>query len=247
MEPEIRAFLTYCQDVLLSLLGARLIGLYLYGSLAMDDFVLSKSDLDVLAVVSDGLTDDERARLGTDLPSLPLPATTRGLDLCVAAMSVVSRPSAADSWEAMIQVSRAESGLAVRDRERRDPRLPLDLALARQQAVALAGPSVETIISPTPGALIRAACAENVRLWASRDVFYDPSSGILNACRAWRYQAEIVLGSKRAGGEWALAKGIQPNLVGAALRAHRGEPWPAIPDAEVKRFFQHVLRAIEAS
>jgi hypothetical protein len=246
MEPEISVFLTDCHGALQSLLGARLIGLYVYGSLAMEEFVPGKSDLDLLAVVSDGLTADERARLQTDLAGIPLPSAARGLDLCVGAVSVVSRPSAEAGWEAMIQLSRGEDGLDVRDRKRRDPRLPLDLALARQQAIALVGPGIETVVSPVPDALVRKASVENVRLWANRDVFYDPSSGVLNACRAWHYHAEGVLGSKRAGGEWALAKGIQPDVVGAAFRAHRGEPWSAIPDLKVKRFFQHVLRAIEA-
>jgi hypothetical protein len=246
METEIGAFLTNCHGALQSLLGARLTGFYLYGSLAMDEFVPGQSDLDVLAVVSNGLRDDERARLRTDLAGISLPSTARGLDLCVGAVSVVSQTSVEDGWEAMIQVSRGENGLDVRERKRRDPRLPLDLALARQQAIALAGPAIETVISPIPDAQVREASAGNVRLWAGRDVFNDPSSGVLNVCRACRYHEEGVLGSKRAGGEWVLAKGLQVDLIDAALRTHRGESWPAVPDAEVKRFFQHVLRAIEA-
>jgi hypothetical protein len=247
MGPEISVFLAHCYGELQPLLGARLIGLYLYGSLAMEEFVPGKSDLDVLAVVSNGLTDDERARLLTALAAIPLPSTARGLDLCVGAVSVTRQPSADAGWEAMIQVNRAEGGVDVRDRKRRDPRLPLDLALARQCAITLVGPNVKEVISPVPDALVRSASVENVRLWASRDVFYDPSSGILNVCRAWRYHQERVLSSKRAGGGWALAKGIQSDLVDAALRTHRGEPWPAIPDAEVKRFFQYVLRAVDAN
>jgi gamma-glutamyl:cysteine ligase YbdK (ATP-grasp superfamily) len=46
-----------------------------------------------------------------------------------------------------------------------------------------------------------------------------PSYAVLNACRALCFSLEGRICSKSQGGEWALARGIEPELVAAALAA----------------------------
>ena len=91
------------------------------------------------------------------------------------------------------------------------------------------------------------ACIENVRLWAERDVFSDPASGVLNACRAGQYLEEGKLSSKPEGGQWALTRGGERDLIESALARYRGEESRFPSDAEVKRFFQGVLNQLEAA
>lgn len=57
--PAINAILTECADGLKNLLGKKLVGLYLSGSLAYGDFVPDRSDIDLQAVVRSLLTQDE--------------------------------------------------------------------------------------------------------------------------------------------------------------------------------------------
>lgn len=57
--PAINALLTECADGLKRLLGKKLVGLYLSGSLAYGDFVPERSDIDLQAVVLIQLTEDE--------------------------------------------------------------------------------------------------------------------------------------------------------------------------------------------
>ena len=61
---QLEAVVAAARDIL----GEELVGVYLHGSLAMGGFHPSESDLDLLAVVRQPMTDDERrlcwARLG---------------------------------------------------------------------------------------------------------------------------------------------------------------------------------------
>src|SRR5437868_10098577 len=57
--PAINAVLTEWVEGLKRLLGKKVIGMYLSGSLAYGDFVPDRSDIDLEAVVRSPLTDDE--------------------------------------------------------------------------------------------------------------------------------------------------------------------------------------------
>ena len=56
---EINSVLTEWADGLKRLLGKKIVGLYLSGSLAYGDFVPERSDIDLQAVVQNPLTEDE--------------------------------------------------------------------------------------------------------------------------------------------------------------------------------------------
>lgn len=239
----------YFRQVIQSLeriLGDVFLGLYVYGSLVTDAFVPDRSDIDALGIVALSMTNEARMQVRDGVADIVLPPGVRGLDLSIASSANAWKPNEQACWELVLQVSRTSSGQRTVQREPCDPRLPLDLALARQQGVVLAGRPIDAVIGSIPPSLVLRACSDNVRRWAARDVFSDASSGVLNACRAWQYLEEGTLGSKVGGGQWALAQGGHRDLIQAALARHRGEQRPFPPDAEVKRFFQTVLALLEA-
>lgn len=57
--PEANQMLALLQEHILAILGPRLVGLYLYGSLVWSDFDLGVSDIDLLAVTAGALTQPE--------------------------------------------------------------------------------------------------------------------------------------------------------------------------------------------
>lgn len=61
--PAIASLLDALLAGMRAILGERLVGLYLYGSLVTGDFDLDVSDIDMLAVIESDLSDDEFARL----------------------------------------------------------------------------------------------------------------------------------------------------------------------------------------
>lgn len=234
-------------DYLRSLLRDQFVGFYVYGSLTTDAFMPGRSDIDVLGIVVRSMTDQLRTQVHDGIADLVLPPVIRGLDLSIACSATAWNAHEQACWELMLQVGRRENEQYTRDRERCDPRLPLDFALVRQQGAALVGPPIDEVAGPMPPGLVLGACAEDIRRWAARDVFVDGASGVLNTCRAWQYLEEGTLGSKVEGGQWALARGGDRDLIEAALARHRGEEHRLLPDAGIKRFCQAVLGRLEAA
>lgn len=245
MDEQIIRYLSDVNGGLGDLLGEHHVGSYLHGSLTMAAFQPTDSDIDVIVTVNCSLDDALRDDLLNMVGSLPLPVVAGGLDLGLL-MTVAARHMTEDiRWEASIRVSRSLSGQQAHARERSDPFLFVDVAILRQSGIALAGPSVqESFGSVTPESILK-ACAENVSIWANRDVFHDPVSGVLSVCRAWRFLEERSLVSKPDAGEWARSKLDNCALVDAALAKRRGDISQSLPDAEVKDFCQHIFRLFE--
>jgi predicted nucleotidyltransferase len=61
--PDINILLDILLSRIQSILGKKLVGLYLYGSLVMGDFDHESSDIDLLAVISSDIDDEEFSRL----------------------------------------------------------------------------------------------------------------------------------------------------------------------------------------
>lgn len=114
-----------------------------------------------------------------------------------------------------MRVARAVSGQTVDIGDRDDPMLSVDVELLRQSGILLAGPSIESSFSPVPPRLILRACAQNCRVWAERDTFHDPVSGVLIACRAWCFLERGRLASKPEAGKWARTQLVDSTLIDA--------------------------------
>ena len=56
--PDVRKLLEELLTAVQSILGVQFIGMYLYGSLALNDFNPKRSDIDFVVVTADALTDE---------------------------------------------------------------------------------------------------------------------------------------------------------------------------------------------
>jgi hypothetical protein len=241
VERDIAAFLARCCGRFQTTLGDQVIGIYLYGSAATGEFVAGKSDIDLIVVGRAELPADAIGKLHDLLAASALPFWLAGFDCGLLPATVAASPEQEVRWDVALQVKRQGGRLELRQRDRVDRRLILDLAMARERGRALVGPEARAIFAPVPATWLRAACLEDVRIWAGRDMFHDPASGVLNACRAWRYAEEGVLATKLEGGIWACSRVAQPSLIEAALAQRRGLAGQALPDADVKAFCQDIL------
>lgn len=227
-------------------LGAGLRGVYLHGSTATGDAVPGTSDLDLIAVCAQPLTDEQRDALRALLAASVLPPDLPTVDFGLLTAATAAQPADPVRWEAMLRGTRGDDGLIVTDLGNYPGEL-LDLEMARQRGIALVGPAPGDLLAPIPPAWVLDAYAAELRKWAGRRHYEDPASGILNACRAWRYVEERVLASKASGGAWARPRTATPHLIDAALARRNGAPKIAMPDAEVNAFVRHALRLVETA
>ena len=99
------------------------------------------------------------------------------------------------------------------------------------------GPAPQSVFGPIDERTILGQLAAELR-WAVEHA--GVSYTVLNACRALRYRDERVMCSKTDGGNWALARDIQPALVRRALDARDPGAGPAgeadghLPDLAVE-------------
>ena len=63
--------------------GEKLTGIYLHGSLAMGCFHPEKSDIDLIVVVSENLSDDQKGLLMQNIVLLNKEAPAKGLEISV--------------------------------------------------------------------------------------------------------------------------------------------------------------------
>jgi glycosyltransferase involved in cell wall biosynthesis len=204
-------YLRECVAVLQQALGDELVGVYLYSSAVMGDYVPGRSDLDLIAVVRAPLPTATGVDLATQMCAVLRPFPTRGLDLEVvtidSAASQVARPPIELKVLSVIGYVRTAA-----DEPLGDPRLVMHFACCRDHGVALVGPPAIDVFAPVSKDFYLAELAHELEAhWMS------PHYLVLNACRDWRFLEESVICSKVAGGEWVRARLADPWLVDAAL------------------------------
>ncbi len=228
------------------LLDEKLVAAYLHGSAATGDFVPNKSDLDLVIVCQTSLSETEKEEVRAWFANSTPPLILKGIDCAILTQHEATKLSQHPHWETIIRGQRHAHRFEVVTPSTYDEYSLLDLAMTRERGLVLTGPSPAIIIAAPSRIWLLEDCTRNVRIWADRDVFYDPSSGVLTACRSWLYLDKGLLGTKSGAGVWARSQSsTYAPLIDAALAQRRGMTGQILRDSEVKAFCQHVLRYLE--
>ena len=200
--PEVDALLEILLARIREVLGDKLVGLYLYGSLVMGDFDMEASDIDLLAALTSDVTETEFERLQ-------------------AMHDAIAREH--PPWENRIEVQYYSlQGLnTFRDKRtpiaKISPGEPFNLSdagrdwlmnwyMVREQAVVLYGPPAAEIIGPVSREEYVEAAREHVEEWGPRmaETKDRPSQAyaILTMCRALYTDREGGQLSKKQAAEW---------------------------------------------
>jgi predicted nucleotidyltransferase len=211
------------------LLGANLIGIYVYGSLAFGCYNPARSDVDLLVLT--------RRRISAETHR-PLSALLRGFPRLE--ISFLSRPSLVP-WRYPTPLDYHFSGTAeVRDRV--TTFVAGEIAPARARGVALLGPPPEEALPEVPDADYLDNIVRDLH-WA-RERLDEAAYAVLNCCRALAYARTRAVMSKAEGAEWALGElpaHFQP-LALAALDDYRSAApeRPTFDPDEVRRLSEWV-------
>ena len=220
-------YLAELVERLRAVVGERLVGVWLVGSAALGDFDAASSDLDVQGVTTERLPRVERRLVAETTSHEALPCPVRGLEeLAVPAyqLNLTTGP-------------RMERRLSYDAGE--EPRFwfLLDLAIAREHGIALAGPPAREVLPEFPRELVLKALREALTWYAADGG--DEAQTVLAACRAWAWASDGLWRSKGDAARWARGRLPDPGPVDRAL-ARRGDatappPTPQERDALVNR------------
>ncbi len=230
------------------LFGEQLIALYLHGSAATGDFVLGRSDLDLIAIVQAALPVSEKAQLQSWFAENSPPPGLAGVDFELLTQRAAAFPAQRPDWDMIVRVQQYQHHFDILAPDASDGYSLLDLAVARERGRALVGPEPMTMIAAPPRLWLLQACAAQLQRWLGWDVINDRSGAVLTACRSWYYLSNDSHATKSEAGAWARSQSpIYAPLVEAALAQRRGEVRWTLENDEVKAFCQYVLRRLEES
>jgi Domain of unknown function (DUF4111) len=237
---EVAEFGGHVAEVLAGTLGADLVGVYFVGSVALGGYVPGESDVDIAAVSSSALADQQRQRVASAVVAASAACPGRGLEFTLYRRDVVASPPAGADFEVNANAG-PRMPTAVHLEATAEPAFwyVLDRAVAHRSGVAISGPPARTVFADVPRRALLQAMDESMAWHRTHEkaTLYS----VLNACRAWRFAAEDVLGSKLEGAAWARARWSDPGLVDAAVALRRGA------DARLADSSVHALLSAVAS
>jgi hypothetical protein len=219
--PDVAAFGDRLTDALARLLGGDLVGAYFVGSVALGGFVPRESDLDVVAVCREALTPAQAESVASAVVEVSDACPARGVEFTLYRREVVRSPPVAADFEVNANGGPRMPATVHLDAEQ-EPGFwyVLDRAIAHRSGLTISGPPASTVFADVPRVTLLEAMAESMAWHRAheRATLYS----VLNACRAWRFAEEDVLGSKLEGAAWARGRWVDPAVIDAAVALRRG-------------------------
>jgi hypothetical protein len=214
----------------------------LHGSLATGDFVVGRSDIDVLIVVdltltdriANGLVTSVEARFNDDVR----------FDLRVVSAAAATCGLSAPPVE--LYIANHGSGLSVERSVAREPDLVVEFWMANRLGVSLLGEPASAIIAPVADEQVLAYGLHLIERWLS--LTNDDRHAelmILTSSRVWQLAELGEIGTKSAAGRWALAQDKSLRAVDGALRRRTGEDHVSIDPEDTRRLLEVARKAVQ--
>lgn len=234
-----------------AILGGKLTGIYVHGSIAFGCFHWEASDIDFLIVVETPLTLEEKEGLIRALLALDPCAPPKGFEMSVV-LALVCKPfrfpTPFELHFSNAHKARCQADLTkyCRIMNGADPDLAAHFTVIRAVGNVLWGKPIGEVFGPVPRADYWDSIRGDVED-AAAEILRDPVYYILNLCRVLAFGEEGKVLSKEQGGRWGMQRLDDPTLVRAALDAYMGRSEFRAEEAELRAFAADMLRRIQES
>lgn len=205
LPPEETAYLEKLSTILRFGLGEDLVGIYLFGSAALDAYEPGFSDLDVQVVVSDRLGTTDMPGIAHQLLHETFPCPAQKLELVI-----YRSEDAANLGNAPRFLLNLNTGKTIKDKIGTDPSeesphwFLLDIAQGRVHGKTLYGPPPSAVFEEPGHETISNALDQSLSWHTQHE--RGSANDILNLCRALLWRETGNWASKRAAGEWHLSQ-----------------------------------------
>ena len=227
-------------------LGSSLVAVSLVGSAGAGWYDPGVSDVDVAVVVTRPLDDVSARSLGEKVSHSRLPCPARRLELVVYRRGLLAEPT----WPLPFELN-LNTGAGMEDHVGLDPGAEaahwfvLDLAIARERSIPLAGPPLYTLLGEIPRPVVLEALRAALDWYDGEEP--DPAASILAACRTWHYADQGEWASKREAAEWAAARLPNSGPVHRALILRGGGTAEAPTEAQAAAVVDRARSALDAA
>lgn len=234
------------------ILESNLTGIYLHGSAVMGCFQPGKSDLDLLIVVKEEVSDEAKRQFMDMVVELNKQAPSKGLELSIVKEEVCKPFVYPTPFELHFSIAHLawyqnNPQEYVEKMKGTDNDLAAHFTITYHRGRVLYGKDIPEVFAPVPSAdyLDSIWCdIEN----APEEIAENPMYLTLNLCRVLAYVKEGLITSKQEGGEWGLENMIQreyQELIQKALKEYQGGDAMVFDVPVARAFAEYMLEEIK--
>lgn len=229
-----------------------LTGIYLHGSMAMGCFHPEKSDLDLIVVIEDEISDEQKMAFMRHIVALNGQAPSKGLEISVVKREycnpfVYPTPFELHFSPTHLQWFREDSQGYVEKMRGEDIDLAAHFTVIRKCGIVLWGEEIEDVFAPVPWEDYLDSIRADVE-GAKEHILEQPIYITLNLCRVLAAVKEGLCLSKAEGGKWGIAHlpSEYHSILREALECYASDRDMIIKEKDAVRFAKRMLRSIAA-
>ena len=191
------------------IIGDKLTGIYLHGSMAMNCFNPEKSDIDLLIVIESDITDMQKMKFMKQVVKLNEQAPGKGLEISIVKREyckpfVYPTPFELHFSPMHLQWFRTNPANYVENMKGKDKDLAAHFTIINRYGIVLGGEQIENVFGEVPKKDYMDSIWFDVK-GARENIADEPMYITLNLCRVLAFLKENLYLSKQQGGEWGIA------------------------------------------
>lgn len=240
-------FITITKDII----KEQLTGIYLHGSLAMECFNPEKSDIDLIVVIEEAISDKQKMEFMKQVVRLNEQAPAKGLEISIVKRDYCSPFVYPTPFELHFSPMHLKwfcdnPQNYVENMKGTDKDLAAHFTLINQYGIVLYGEEIENVFSKVPQENYADSICGDIEA-AAEDIIEQPIYITLNLCRVLAFLTEGLYLSKEQGGKWGMEH-LPSNyhaLISDALKCY-GTDENMVVEKETAVFFANeMLKLIE--
>jgi predicted nucleotidyltransferase len=200
-----------------------LVGIYLHGSMAMGCFNGMKSDIDILVVVENAITDLQKKMFMDVIVALNDNAPAKGIEISLVKSEYCKNfvyPTPFDLHFSVMHLNWYKNNPKdyIEKMKGTDKDLAAHFVITKSRGIVLYGKAISEVFGEIPSEAYLDSIKSDI-MNSQDEVIDNPIYIILNLCRVLSYVKDGLVLSKKEGGEWGIKNidGIYQGLVKDAL------------------------------
>lgn len=230
--------------------GTELTGIYLHGSMAMGCFNPEKSDIDVIIVIKNDITNHQKLKFMNEVVELNKLAPSKGIELSIVKEAycktfLYPTPFELHFSKMHLQWFLDNSADYISNMKGTDKDLAAHFTIIKKYGIVLCGAQIDDIFADVPRKDYIDSIMGDIE-GAKEDILEEPVYMILNLCRVAAFLKNDLILSKKQGGEWAL-QDLLPNyqtLISNALQSYTLGKEMELEKQEAQKFADDMLQMI---
>ncbi|MBE6023844.1 MAG: DUF4111 domain-containing protein [Cellulosilyticum sp.] len=232
-------------------IGKQLTGIYLHGSMAMGCFNSEKSDIDLIVVINDTITDTQKLNFMEQVVRLNEYAPSKGLEISIVKQEnckpfVYPTPFELHFSPMHLQWFKDNPDHYVKNMKGEDKDLAAHFTIINRYGIVLFGEAIPNVF----GEVSKKDYIDSISLDvenAIEDITDEPIYIILNLCRVLAFLKNDLCISKEKGGEWGLEHISKKyhSLILQALNCYKTNHIMQLDENLAKDFADNMLKEIQ--